>query len=296
MSSLEEYKLRFDEGTVTLDADHSFTVYGEVMFAVDLIEQDFGHLSWLDQILVIRDLEMNREISTIFHPEVLESLYTELEASPYYGKDRFEVEAVYRRLNTVKKTEDATERKMMKPVEWTATMVSKRGKVVGRLVVMGFDRVFARETVKKFLAEKGEGVMNLTVNTIADKVDEYIRDVTAETEKKYITKDSNLPCDIYLVKFTDKDTNEQFIKVGITRRGVDERFSQDKNDYNIEILYVVNHKMSEAIEREKHILSRCAKHKYMANCKLKGNGDTELLSLSVDTNEIIQLMGTKNVK
>ena len=296
MSSLEEYKLRFDEGTVTLDADHSFTVYGEVMFAVDLIEQDFGHLSWLDQILVIRDLEMNREISTIFHPEVLESLYTELEASPYYGKDRFEVEAVYRRLNTVKKTEDATERKMLKPVEWTATMVSKRGKVVGRLVVMGFDRVFARETVKNFLAEKGEGFMNLTVGTIADKVDEYIRDVTAETEKKYITKDSNLPCDIYLVKFTDKDTNEQFIKVGITRRGVDERFSQDKNDYNIEILYVVNHPTSEAIEREKHILSRCSKHKYMANSKLKGNGDTELLSLSVDTNEIIQLMGTKNVK
>lgn len=294
--SNSKYRLVLNEGSIDLDPDRSYNVYGEIMFAIDLVEQDFGHLTWFDEILVLRELKMNNEISMLFHPTVLTSLYDEQEASPYFGKDRFEAEAVFRRLKTTEKTDEETERKLMKPVEWTPTMISKKGKVVGRLVTLGFERLFSREMVAKFLEEKGEGYMNLTVNTIADHVDKFVRDITVETEGRYIDKESKSPCRLYLVKFTHKESGEQFIKPGITRREIEERFCRDKKIYDIDVIYEVVHPMHESVEREKHIQSRFKQYRFEPEVKLINNGNSEVLHKDVDTTAIIELMGTKKVK
>lgn len=290
--------LRLNEGTIELNPDRTYTVFGQSMFAVDIIGIDFEHLTWLDQILMLRELELTDSIPMTFHPEVLESLYNEQESSPYYGKDVEAVAAVYRRIQSKQKTEDDIERKLMKPIEWTPTMYSKRGKMVGRLVTLGYDRTYARERAYEFLEVRGEKYMNLTVNQAADRMDQYIRDVESE-QGNYITKDGEQPCTLYLVKFTEKNCAgepEVFIKPGITRRDLSERFSQDKNEFNIEVIHTVEYPTSQCVTREKEIQRRFERYRYTPNKKLKNKGDSEILSIKAPTDEIITLMGSQKVK
>lgn len=176
-----KYTLELPEGKVELDTDLTYHVYGEPTAAQQLAGMKFEHLSWLDQLVLVNELQRTNEVSIMFHPEVTRSLISEQEASPYWGKDKFEVEAQFRRTNTKTVTDEKLERKLTKPIEWTPTMHSKKGKVVGRLVEMGYDRLFTRDIVKEFLEVKGEKYMNLTVNQIADMVDEFARNTTPDS-------------------------------------------------------------------------------------------------------------------
>jgi hypothetical protein len=293
---MTKHTLILDEGELELDPDATYTVYGEVLFAVDIIALDLEHLPWLDQITILQELDNFYDISIMYHPEVVASIYELYEASPYWGKNRHDCESMFRRLQTSKVTDEKQDRKLLKPVEWTPTMRSKKGKVTSRLVEMGYDRVHIRETFNQFLQDKGEGYMNLTVNQIADKVDEYARDVSDESEGKYISTDSQKPCDLYLLEFTNKSTGECFIKPGITRRTLAERYSQDKERYDIKVLHTVSYPTSKCVILEKEIQKRWGgKYRYVPTTKLQNNGTTEIMSMELPINEVIELMGNNKV-
>lgn len=294
---MEKYILELPEGQFELNTDQSYNVYGETMFAIDIVELDFDHLPWLDQIMLLRDIRLSDEISILYHPEVVQSIHEEIDASPYWGKDRYEALATFRRLQTKQVVDEKRERKLLKPVVWDGNMRSKKAKVTRGLAAMGYDRKFALDMTNRFLEEKGDGYMNFSVKEIEKEVDEFARDVQAETEKKYVKSDSDKPCTIYLVKFTDTETGETFIKPGITSRDLGERFITDKKHYDIDIIHTAKHTMAECIEREKHIQKRYRKdYNYTPEKGLSNNGNTECLRADVPTDEIIQLMGTSKVK
>ena len=294
---MSELILTLDEGQVTLSPDISYQVYGETMYAIDVIELDLQHLCWLDQKTLLQDIILTEEVSILYHPDVVTSLYSEMEASPYWGKNRYDCLATFKRLQTKVITDDKEERKLMKPVDWkNKTTQSKRGKIVSRMVLLGYDRVYSRDIFKKFLADKGDGYMNLTVNTVANLVDEYVRDIKTETEGRYIRADSQKSCTIYLVRFTNKSTGETFIKPGITSRDLGERFISDKKLYDIEVIHTATHPMADCVDREKAIQERYKDYRYVPEHKLNNNGTTEIMSVDCPINEIITLMGTSKVK
>ena len=296
MKAANETVLHLIEGSLVLDPDRTYTVYGETMFAIDIINLDFEHLSWLDQTLVLRELELTNSISILYNPEVIDSLYQLQEASPYYGKDQYEVEATYRRLQTSSKTEAMTERRLAAPIVWTPTLKSKKGKVRTRLIAQGYARHYVIEMVNKFLEVRGEKYMNLTVKDIAERVDEFIRDIQQEEEGKYISKDSDKPCTLYLLRFKHIHTAEEFIKPGITRRSLEERYAQDKNHFRIDILHTVKHPTYKCVELERQIQTKFERFRYANNAKLKNKGDTEVLNIKVPVDEVVKLMGTNSVK
>lgn len=293
---MSENTLVFPEGEIELNPDLTYQVYGEPAYIVDIMELDLTHLAWLDQITLLQDLEMYNEISILYHPEIVNSLYTQLDTSPYWGKDKYDALAQYKRSQTKSVTEEKEARKILKPIVWTPTMSSKRGKVVGYLVRLGYDRPFARDLVKRFLEERGEGYMNLTVNTIGEYIDAYARDITAETGGNYISKDSQKPCMIYLVRFTNKETGETFVKPGITARDLGERFTTDKKHYDIEVIHTADHTMSDCMEREKAIQTRYKAFRYVPEKRLANNGTTEVMTSEAPINEIMLMMGTNKVK
>jgi hypothetical protein len=293
---MSETLLVLPEGDFELNSDITYQVYGEAVYAIDIMEMDLTHLCWLDQLTVLQDLHLMQEISILYHPEIVSSLYSEAESSQYWGKDKYETLAQYNRTQTKNVTEEKDERRMMKPIVWTATMTSKQGKIVGRLVNLGYDRLYSRDLFKRFMAEKGEGYMNLTVNTVAGHIDEFARDVSTETGGKYIRKDSQKPCTIYLIRFTNNSTGETFVKVGITSRELGERFVTDKKHYDIDIIHVAEHAMSECVEREKAIQDRYKAFRYVPEKRLSNNGTTEIMRSDAPINEIIILMGNNKIK
>lgn len=292
-----DFTIRLPEGEVELDPDLLYTMYGETVTPEDIVEADFSHLEWLDQVKLIQELEMNQDVSILFHPKVVSSLYSEQETSPYWAKNKTDALTQYRRLNTREDVDLEKKRKMSQEVSLQDNAVKqKRFRIINKLVEMGYDRSDALETFTGFLEEKGSGVMNLTAKEIVQMFDEYRGVCEAEdNEKRYISaSDNTSPCTLYLLKFRNKKTDEAFIKIGLTRRSLRERFVKDRRVFDIEIVHTVDYVTKECIERERKILETYSAQRYSAAIPPE-KGETELLDTSVDLQGIIALMGNNKV-
>ena len=75
---------------------------------------------------------------------------------------------------------------------------------------------------------------------------------------------------LYLVKIISKSSNEVFIKIGITKRTIPQRFSSYKRNYNIETLFIKQQKLFDCIRLEQNIITRMRRHQYIPEGKFIG--------------------------
>lgn len=171
---MKPFTLILDEGTITLNNDLTYTVYGETKTAKEVSQMNFRHLPWLDQKMLLQELELKQEIIMLYHPEIVASIFADHESSEYWGKNHFECLAIFKRTATKVKVDRIEERLLKKPVETNnpATKVKKSTVVTG-LVKLGYDRDTAKLCIAEFLAEKGIGYLNLAPAKLIKYVDEF---------------------------------------------------------------------------------------------------------------------------
>ena len=283
---------------IELDIDAKYHVYGEDIDAQAVTEMDFEHLNWLDQRIVSQSINLNQEISILFHPEVVSSLETEIENSPYWEKNRFEALAVFRRLQqkTPDAKEDKQKRKMLKEVDLKESKyVQKRFRVVNMLVSRGYERPDAMEYLTAVIEQKGSGVMNLKPAEICDFVDIFTGAVQDPNETQYHTRDDTRPCTLYYLQFTHQQTGETFKKIGITVRPLAERFVLDVKTFDLDIIHTVELPANEAKDIEAAIKKEFKPYKYTPETKLRKGGDTECFNDELIDASVMKMMGRNKV-
>jgi hypothetical protein len=166
--------LILDEGTIPLKNDITYTVYGEAKTANQLSQMNFKHLPWLDQKMLLQDITLFGEVSMLYHPEIVASIYADHESSEYWGKNHFECLSIFKRTATKVKVDLTEERLLKKPVITNnpATKV-KKSSVVKGLIKLGYDRDTAKLCIAEFLQEKGIGYLNLAPSKIIKYVDKH---------------------------------------------------------------------------------------------------------------------------
>lgn len=163
-----------DEGTVTLDPNITYQVYGATLTAHELFKVNFSHLPWLDQKMLLQDIATKQEVIMLYHPEIVASIFRDEEASEYWGKNHFECLTLYKRNATKVKVDRTVERKLSKPVKPNDPHIRMtKTRAIDALVKLGYDRATAKLNMADFLAEKGNGYLNFTPSELAKHVDEY---------------------------------------------------------------------------------------------------------------------------
>lgn len=284
--------------TIKLDHDVKYNVYGEEKSAEEVYEMDFEHLNWLDQRVVAQSIVINEEISILFHPTVTMSLEEEIEGSPYWEKTRFEAQAIFRRLSSKEPSEKSQKqsRAMLKKVDMKDPNVTqKKFRVVNKLVSRGYDRPDAKDYMDATIEKHGTGIMNLKLDEICDYVDIFTGAKEDPETNNYHTREDTRPCVLYYLKFTHLISGDTFKKIGITVRSLEDRFSLDKKDYNIDVIYTVNHPANKSKDIEQAIKDEYVDYKYIPEAGLRKGGKTECFSVDIDDRDVIKLMGTQKV-
>jgi hypothetical protein len=163
-----------DEGMVTLDPDLTYQVYGEKISADALSKIDFSHLNWLDQKMLLQDIEIKQEVIMLYHPIIVASIFKDEEASEYWGKNHFECLTLFKRNALKVKVDRTLDRKLSKTVELNNPHIRMtKTRAIDGLVKLGYDRATAKLNMADFLAEKGIKYLNLTPSELVKHVDEY---------------------------------------------------------------------------------------------------------------------------
>lgn len=97
------------------------------------------------------------------------------------------------------------------------------------------------------------------------------------------------PASLYFVKFTQKITNISFVKIGITKRTVLQRFSGYKKNYNIETLYVTELSLLECINLERDIIYKMKQYQYIPEGKFGGKTEC-FIDIPEVERKILQLL------
>lgn len=166
--------LILDEGQVTLLPDLTYEVYGEALTADELLKVDFSHLPWLDQKTLLQDIETKQEVIMLYHPEIVASIFKDHEASEYWGKNHFDCLTLFKRNATKVKVDLTLERKLSMHVETNNPAIKvNKSRAISTLVKLGYTREAAKLNMTDFLAEHGNGYLNLTPSALANYVDEF---------------------------------------------------------------------------------------------------------------------------
>lgn len=75
---------------------------------------------------------------------------------------------------------------------------------------------------------------------------------------------------IYLVRFEQKSSNVNFVKIGITKHPILKRFSGYQKKYNIDILYTKELTLLDCINLERDIIYKMKEHQYIPEGKFGG--------------------------
>jgi hypothetical protein len=171
---MPQISLILSEGTVTLDPDLTYQVYGESLSAKSLSKLDFSHLPWLDQITLLQDIEVKQEVIMLYHPIIVASIFKDQETSEYWGKNHFECLTLFKRNALKEKVDRHLERKLSKPVELNNPHIRMtKTRAIDGLEKLGYDRATAKLNMAEFLAEKGNGYLNLKPSELVKHVDEF---------------------------------------------------------------------------------------------------------------------------
>lgn len=112
-------------------------------------------------------------------------------------------------------------------------------------------------------------------------------------EQEYFTRnpdDITKPASLYIILVTDKSTNVQFYKIGITTRTAHKRYQGYFKYFNIQILIEESMQLYNAFQLEQHVLRTLKMYQYFPNCK-KFAGFTECFYYSpLVTNKMLQLL------
>lgn len=166
--------LILDEGEVILKSDLTYEVYGETLTADELLKVDFSHLRWLDQVTLLQDIKIRQEVIMLYHPVIVASIFKDHEASEYWGKNHFDCLTLFKRSATKIKVDLSLERKLSIPVETNSpTIKVTKSRAISSLVKLGYTRDAAKLNMADFLAEHGNGYLNLTPSALANYVDEF---------------------------------------------------------------------------------------------------------------------------
>ncbi|GAA0290504.1 hypothetical protein GCM10009128_06100 [Psychrosphaera haliotis] len=171
--------LRLEEGELEIELTKRYRVYGKDILGKDLLNLDFTHVPWLDQIALLNELNMADEVTILYHPEVIHSLHSKFEQSPYWGKDHYEALAIFQKEsanNALESKENARRaRAMLQPFDMkTSKARIKKNAVVTRLEKKGYSRDLVKKYANEYLALNGSGLFNLIEGEVVDILDEYI--------------------------------------------------------------------------------------------------------------------------
>lgn len=93
-------------------------------------------------------------------------------------------------------------------------------------------------------------------------------------------KSSGSESNIYLIKIYNKDTNEEFLKVGITKHRINQRFRGRRFPYKYKPIVVLNINSKKAWEMEKQIIKQFKEYKYTP--ELNFSGCTECFNINIE--------------
>lgn len=171
---MPQINIILSEGTVILDPDLTYQVYGKSLSANSLSKVDFSHLPWLDQITLMQEIEMKQEVIMLYHPKIVASIFKDEVASKYWGKNHFECLTLFKRNASKEKVDRTLERKLSKPVEPNSSHIRMtKTRAIDGLVKLGYNRAAAKLHMANFLAEKSNGYLNLTPSELVKYVDEF---------------------------------------------------------------------------------------------------------------------------
>ena len=99
----------------------------------------------------------------------------------------------------------------------------------------------------------------------------------------YSKSDNNLNifANIYFIRFEHKTNKSSFVKIGITKRTITQRYNEYIKYFNIEVLYLSNIPLPHCVDIEQEIIHKFHKYQYIPEGKF--GGKTECFT---DTQEV----------
>lgn len=168
--------IELKDRNIELDPDEMYYLFNKEVDASTVQKCDFSYLSEIDTIVLQSLLSRSSTIPMRLHPDIVESIKEESQNSPYFNKDNYEIESIYKKESTRDISKVKEQNKMKAPVDLTDQGIrTKRTRSINNLVNMGYDRSFAMDTLRNMIDRDGAGILNLPPSRISALVDEEIQ-------------------------------------------------------------------------------------------------------------------------
>lgn len=161
--------------TIQLCENSEYILYGEAISALEMSKVDFSHLTHQDQYSLCEELDRTKEVLILYHPEIVASLNTEKEDSPYWGKNYEDAKKVFRREQSKLVVNKDEKRKIKSTVDLKDKKTrDKRYQTAKKLETMGYNKEFATMKLTEMHEKQGTGIYNLKISRLVELFEEFV--------------------------------------------------------------------------------------------------------------------------